>query len=74
MSFDAPAKLPEWEERFARFRIAAKLHEDDGEIQVASLIYAMDRKAEHMLFVSPLSCNHIFLPTFWDIIFTYTCL
>ena len=40
MSFDAPAKWPEWKERFARFRIATKLHKDDGEIQVASLIYA----------------------------------
>ena len=48
MSFDAPAKWPEWKERFARFRIATKLHKDDGEVQVASLIYAMGRQAENI--------------------------
>ena len=48
MSFDAPAKWPEWKERFARFRIATKLHKDEGEIQVASLIYAMGRQAENI--------------------------
>ena len=48
MSFDAPAKWPEWKERFSRFRIATKLHKDDGEIQVASLIYAMGRQAENI--------------------------
>ena len=48
MSFDAPAKWPEWKERFARFRIATKLHKDDGEVQVASLVYAMGRQAENI--------------------------
>ena len=48
MSFEAPAKWPEWKERFARFRIATKLHKDEGEIQVASLIYAMGRQAENI--------------------------
>ena len=48
MSFDAPAKWPEWKERFARFRIATKLHKEEGEIQVASLIYAMGRQAENI--------------------------
>ena len=47
-SFDAPAKWPEWKERFARFRIAMKLHKDDGEVQVASLVYAMGRQAENI--------------------------
>ena len=48
MSFDAPAKCPEWKERFARFRIATKLNKDDGEVQVASLVYAMGRQAENI--------------------------
>ena len=35
--------------RFARFRIATKLHKDEGEIQVASFIYAMGRQAENII-------------------------
>ena len=48
MSFDAPAKWPEWKERFARFRIATKLHKNEGEIQVALLKYAMGKQAENI--------------------------
>ena len=48
MSFDAPAKSPEWKERFAKFRIAIKLHKDERKIEVASLIYAMGRQAENI--------------------------
>ena len=53
MSFDAPAKWPEWKERFARFRIATKLHKDEGEIQVASLIY-MPWGGRQKIYSSPL--------------------
>ena len=49
MSFDSPPRWPEWRERFARFRIATKLNKDDGEVQVASLVYAMGRQAENIL-------------------------
>ena len=46
--FDQPATWPEWRERFGRFRLATKLHKEDGEVQVSSLIYAMGRQAEHI--------------------------
>ena len=48
MSFDAPSRWPEWRERFCRYRIATRLHKDDGDIQVSSLIYAMGRQAENI--------------------------
>ena len=46
--FDQPSKWPEWRERFARYRIASKLHREDGEIQVSTLIYSMGRQAENI--------------------------
>lgn len=46
LPFDQPSKWPEWRERFERYRIAAKLHRDDGEVQVSTLIYVMGRQAE----------------------------
>ena len=36
MPFDSPSKCSEWRERFSRFRIATKLHNNDGDIQVSS--------------------------------------
>ena len=45
--------MPQPKVRFARFRIATKLHKDDGEIQVASLIYAMGRQAEKSFTFDP---------------------
>ena len=48
MPFDAPSQWPEWRERFCRYRIATRLHKDDGDIQVSSLIYAMGRQAENI--------------------------
>lgn len=48
MPFDSPSEWPEWRERFSRFRIATKLHKDDGDVQVSSLIYAMGRQAENI--------------------------
>ena len=30
MPFDAPSQWPEWRERFCRYRIATRLHKDDG--------------------------------------------
>ena len=48
MPFDAPSQWPEWRERFFRYRIATRLHKDDGDIQVSSLIYAMGRQAENI--------------------------
>ena len=44
--FTRPAAWPEWRERFLRFRIATKLNKETGEVQVASLVYAMGREAE----------------------------
>ena len=48
LPFDQPSKWPEWRERFERFRIASKLHKDEGEVQVSTLIYCMGRQAENI--------------------------
>jgi transposase InsO family protein len=44
--FSRPAAWPEWRDRFLRFRLAAKLFREDGEVQVSSLIYAMGKEAD----------------------------
>ena len=44
--FSRPETWEEWRERFLRFRIATKLQQETGEVQVSSLIYAMGREAE----------------------------
>ena len=43
--FDQPSKWPEWKERFERYRIASRLHKDDGDVQVS---YCMGRQAENI--------------------------
>ena len=47
--FDQPTTWPEWKERFLRFRLATKLHKEDSDVQLSSLIYAMGRQAEQVL-------------------------
>ena len=47
-SFDKPAEWPEYKQRFERFRIATKLHKDEGAVQVSCLIYAMGSEAENI--------------------------
>ena len=46
--FNPPAPFPfkpnewlEWLDEFARFRIATKLHKEEGDVQRDSLLYAM---------------------------------
>ena len=46
--FTNPSQWLEWKQRFGRFRTATKLKEEDGVVQVSSLIYAMEREAEHI--------------------------
>lgn len=46
--FANPGGWPEWRDRFARYRLAVKLKEEDGEVQVSALIYAMGGEAEHI--------------------------
>ena len=48
LPFDQPSKWPEWKERFERYRIASRLHKDDGDVQVSTLIYCMGRQAENI--------------------------
>ena len=48
MPFDARSQWPDWRERFCRYRIATRLHKDDGDIQVSYLIYATGRQAENI--------------------------
>lgn len=44
--FTEPAEWPIWRQRFFRFRVAAKLDKESGEVQVNSLLYSMGRDAE----------------------------
>lgn len=45
-NFRQPSAWPTWKERFARYRLASKLHNDDEDVQVSSLIYCMGSEAE----------------------------
>jgi hypothetical protein len=47
-SFSNPSEWTDWKQRFARFRIATKLHKEDGQIQISCLIYALGRQVEHI--------------------------
>ena len=48
LDFTRPTTWPEWKARFARYRIATKLSDDDENVQVACLIYAMGPEAEQV--------------------------
>ena len=39
---------PDWKQNFLRFRLATKLHKEEGAVQVSALIYTMGREAEHV--------------------------
>ena len=43
-----PLDWPDWKQNFLRFRLATKLHKEDGDVQVSALIYTMGREAEHV--------------------------
>lgn len=46
--FSKPLDWPDWKRNyFLRFRLATKLHEEDGTGQDSALIYTMGREAEH---------------------------
>lgn len=44
--FTRPSDWPLWRRRFDRYRVATKLDQDSGEVQVNTLLYAMGREAE----------------------------
>jgi transposase InsO family protein len=44
--FRKPTDWPEWSQRFKRYRRATKLDAEDGDLQVAALIYSMGPEAE----------------------------
>ncbi|KAK0145882.1 hypothetical protein N1851_015191 [Merluccius polli] len=44
--FPQPAAWPAWRQRFSRYRIAAKLNQEDNDVQVNALLYAMGKDAE----------------------------
>ena len=48
LNFSNPGQWPEWKQRFQRYRTATKLFEEEGNVQVSSLIYAMGIEAEHV--------------------------
>ena len=39
---------PDWKQNFLRFRLATKLHKEEGAVQVSALIYPMGREAQHV--------------------------
>ena len=49
LDFSNPNKWNDWKQRFNFFRTASKLHKEDGDIQVATLIYTMGKDADHLL-------------------------
>ncbi|KAK3725621.1 hypothetical protein RRG08_043038 [Elysia crispata] len=44
--FMRPTGWPEWRERFDRYRKASKLHKEDEDVQVSTLIYALGKEAD----------------------------
>ncbi|CAL9693588.1 unnamed protein product [Knipowitschia caucasica] len=44
--FTQPSAWPTWRQRFSRFRIATKLDQEDGDVQVNTLLYAMGKESE----------------------------
>lgn len=47
-NFERPGDWPVWRQRFSRYRLVAKLSNEDGEVQVSTLIYAMGYEAENI--------------------------
>ena len=46
--FSKPLDGPDWKQNFLRFRLATKLHKEEGAVQVIALIYTMGREVEHV--------------------------
>ena len=46
LDLSAPEKGPEWRQRFKRYRVATKLKDEEGDVQVSTLIYSMGPEAE----------------------------
>ena len=46
--FHKPEAWPDWKQRFARYRVASLLTEDNEVEQVNALIYSMGAEAEHI--------------------------
>lgn len=44
--FTQPSAWPTWRQRFSRYRIATKLDQEDGDVQVNTLLYAMGKESE----------------------------
>lgn len=47
-TFDKPGEWLSWRQRFVRYRTATKLTEEDGTVQVSTLIYTMGNEAENI--------------------------
>lgn len=47
--FSVPSSWPAWRDRWQRFRLVSKLHNETHEVQVSALIYSMGLTAEHLL-------------------------
>lgn len=42
--FAQPAAWPAWKQRFSHYRIATKLNQEGGDVQINTLLYSMGRK------------------------------
>ena len=47
-NFSKPVEWPAWKQRFLRYRTASKLTDDDGAVQVSTLIYSMGPESERI--------------------------
>ena len=45
---ERPAEWSDWKKRFMRYRTATKLDQEDGSVQVSTLIYALGGEAENI--------------------------
>ena len=46
--FSKPLDWPDRKQNLMRFRLATKLHKEEGAVKVSALIYTMRREAEHV--------------------------
>lgn len=48
LDFTRPEQWPEWRQRFQRYRLATKLNDESGAVQVSTLLYTLSREAEQV--------------------------
>jgi hypothetical protein len=56
--FSSPNKWNNWKQRFSFYRTASKLHKEDEDIQVATLVYTFGKEDDNLLKSFELSESH----------------